>query len=81
MIKLERKKLKIEIDGGEYELRFPTAIERQRYADASSEEKNALTETIAFLVTLGLPKDVVESMEIDHMFLILEEFRPDKKKT
>lgn len=81
MLKLERKKVKFELDGREHELRFPTAIERQKYAIASNDEDKALEETMSFLVKLGLEKDVVESMELEHMFDVLAEFKPEEKKS
>lgn len=81
-LNLEKKTVyKVGIYGKEYDLRKPTVkeAEQMRKAVKAAGDEPQLEIFSKFLAHLGLPQDVVESMEMDH-FVKLTEFLLAGKK-
>lgn len=77
MIELQRKKLPVKIDGVVYELSYAKVSQLKEISTASKED--AVDKTIEFIVNSGMPKEVVENLEVDHINLIAEALTGAKK--
>lgn len=77
-----KETLKVKIYGNEYELSFPklkASIEfRARLKDCDDDELAQLEAFIEFLGKHGLPKEVVEELQPDHLTQIVDAL--NKKK-
>jgi len=81
-MKFQRRKLEIDIYGESVEMRFPTVRESQGYGDKMKKagEEKAGDMLLDFLSDLGLPKNIAESMEAEHLTELMEALIPAKKK-
>ena len=82
-MELKRRKLQIKLDGESYEMSFPTVKQMADYkTDLDSQDDDSQTiEVMAnFFDSLGLPKEVCYSLELDHLSQISEELAGSKKK-
>ena len=77
---LNKRKLKINIDGVVYIVSFPTMGKFKVFRDDM--EKDGADDfdlTMSLLDSLGLPKDAAMELEPSHLELIMEEFSGQKK--
>jgi hypothetical protein len=75
-------KLKLKLMGSEYELTKPTSKQAKAIQEAlaSDEGKASALDTLTqFLVDAGLPKEVAEGLQLEHMNLIFEHLMGAKK--
>lgn len=74
---------KINFYGSEYEMRKPTVRETVNFqktlASLQSEDEKLLG-LMDFFISLGLPKEIVESMQIDHIVELSEKLSASDKK-
>lgn len=83
MLELIKKKLEIKYEGKDYSLRFPTYKESITYSkklkenDSIEHQADALLD---YLAGLGLPKEVSENLESEHIVQILDLINDSKKK-
>lgn len=81
-LKLQRTVLKLDIYGNLFEIAKPTyafAKEWQAKVKDMSEEEVA-SYTVELLQSFGIPKDIIESLEIEHLGMIIEAIFGAKKK-
>lgn len=77
-MELVKTELKIKIYGNEYSVRKPTVKDTFEYRKSFNELKTEEEQTLAlidYLSRLGIPTEVVESLEVDHLFEILGVFQ------
>jgi hypothetical protein len=80
MLKLERNKVELNIYGVDYRMFVATVGEVQKMNKAFNEDRNkALDLFVKFFVALGLPEEVVLSLEQGHLVQIMEELGNVKK--
>jgi len=82
-LEFNRSKLKLKVYGEEYELLFPTVKQSQDFAKEVKEvegDDDKSSKMFDFLEKLGLPKNVTEEMEVQHLEMVLEKLMPSKKK-
>lgn len=76
-MQIAKTKIEIEIDGVKHSLKAPKALEAADFAASIADEKKLsaremIFKTQQFLITMGLPKDVCEDLEIDHLNKVIE---------
>ena len=81
-MEFKRRELRVKVYGEEYSLTFPTVKQSQDYAAKVKEmkESEATEALLEFVDNLGLPKDVSENMESEHLSTLIEALVPNKKK-
>ena len=81
-MEFKRRSLELKIYGEAYKLSFPTVKQTKEYADQmhESDEDKATELLLGFLAKLGLPQEVAEEMETDHLQQLCEALMPSKKK-
>lgn len=75
---LKRKTLKVKIDGEEYKILFPNVRQLSAFQE-SFHKKQDLDLMINFIAGLGLPENVCNSLEADHLRDIFEVISGQKK--
>lgn len=84
MLELVRSTIEVKLDGKVYTLRMPTYKEGILYKSEVKKisEDDILSSNllIDYLSKLGLPKEVCESLEIEHLEKVLEFILGAKKK-
>lgn len=81
-LELKRKKINVKLDGQSYPLTVPTLREADKYqarAKKAGDEGKELELLFDFLNERGLPKEVIESLEVDHVNLLVEHLLGVKK--
>lgn len=81
-MKLVRTIFEVEIDNKKFELRKPTYKESQQYREELlklGETGDAGLVMIGFLEKLGVPKDVFETLEFDHITQLMDAVTGSKK--
>lgn len=82
MLEFKKRELELKVYGDVYKLNFPTVKQTQEYAKklegVSDNEATGLI--INLLDTLGLPGEVTNEMEPEHLGLVIAELMPSKKK-
>lgn len=80
-MKFTKRELKADIYGKEVTISFPTVKQVQEYSLKVNKqgEEEAAELLLGFLANLGLPKDVAESMESEHLQQLVENLMPAKK--
>ena len=80
-LKLKKRELKIDVYGESNEvLRFPTVIEHNTYLKSLFEEgADEYQETVKFLNSLGMKKEVVKELELPDMQEIIGLLTSKKK--
>jgi hypothetical protein len=80
----KRTVFKINFYGTEYEMRKPTVretVDFQKSLSKDKSEEDKLLRLTSFFVGLGLNKDAVDDMQMDHMIQLAEALSAtDKKK-
>lgn len=79
----EQEKLKLKLYGNEFELIKPTrkvAVEMQEKLSTDEGKAKSIDIIGDLLVACGLPKEVCDDLQLDHMQLILEHLMGAKKK-
>lgn len=70
-MEFKRTEIEVKVYGGTHKLRLPTfrhvAEYRAAVKEAGSDEMKLADGLITFLERLGLPKDVSEDLEVDHL--------------
>ena len=79
MLEIKRKKLTVKIDGVVYELHRAKVMQLKELSK-QTEGVEGIEKTIDFIVQSGLPREVVESLEAEHIGLVMEELTGSKKK-
>lgn len=84
-IELKRKRFAFKIDGNVYELKSPTVSMVKDYTKKQKElekagEEDAIEGAIDFLARLGMPKEVAEELELEHLETVIEQVTGAKKK-
>jgi len=81
-MKFERRSLKVNVYGEDYEITFPTVKQSQDYAKSVKDidDSEATGKLLGFLDGLGLPKKVSEDMESEHLTQIVSALVPSQKK-
>jgi hypothetical protein len=80
VLEFKKSVLKFTLDGKEYEVKFPTIKAVQAFqAKAKEKAEDDLGLTIEFLSSLGLDKEVCETLEITHLTAILTALTDSKK--
>lgn len=78
-MKFVRTVLELDIYGDKHSLRFPTMREFSKFADlASKDSTNEVQLTYDLLKALGLPSEVSENLEPNHLQQIVESLAPKK---
>jgi hypothetical protein len=75
VLKLETKTLRVELDDKHFNLRYPAWGESEELAKSEDPAKLKV-----FLVSVGLPEDVVNGLQLDHVLKLIEELTQSKKK-
>lgn len=81
-MKLVRTVFEIELDDKKFSLRKPTFKESQKYREdllKMGENGDAAQVMASFLENLGLPKEVFETLEFDHITQLMEAVTGSKK--
>lgn len=82
-IKLQRSVVKFDIYGTVYELRKAQWREVDELQDKVESCKDSIKEqmklTGEYLVSLGLPKEVLDTLDAEHVNTIMEALAPKKK--
>ena len=81
-LELKRKKINVKLDGQNYPMTVPTLREADKYqhrAKAAEKEGKTLDLLFDFLGERGLPKDVIETLEVDHVNMLVEHLLGIKK--
>lgn len=81
-LKFERSKVSVEIYGEKLELRKPTfgeSVELSKKIKENGGEENSTEIIMQFLESLGLPKQLLQSMEAEHVVTLLEHISGKKK--
>lgn len=76
-MEIVKKKIKITIYGQEIELAAPKALEAAAFIDSVSAEKklssiDMIKNTQSFLIKMGLPQEICEDLELEHLQQIVE---------
>lgn len=81
-MEFKRRSLQLKIYGEAHNLSFPTVKQTREYADQlkGSDEEKATELLLDFLSKLGLPKDISDGMETEHLQELCEALMPSKKK-
>jgi hypothetical protein len=74
---LVKTKIEISIDGTKYQLKAPKALEAADFIDSINSEKKLsnkemIVKTQEFLINMGLPKEICEDLELDHLNKVIE---------
>lgn len=77
MLELKRSKLPVKLDGEVYELSYAKVSQLKEISSAKKED--AVDMTINFIVSAGMPREVVENLEADHINAIVEALTGAKK--
>ena len=82
-MEITKKKIEVTVYGVVYQLSAPKALESAEYVDSiGSDQKltnsQMIVKTQSFLVSMGLPKDVCEDLELDNLNEVIE-FITEKK--
>lgn len=83
MLEIQRTSIDVKIDGITYKLRMPSFLESSKYRkdlelmDSAEKQTDLL---MSYLDSLGIPKNVVGSLDPDSIDPILEFVRGGKKK-
>jgi hypothetical protein len=76
----ERSKITVKIYGSEYEMRMPTLNELSGMQEKlRGDEARSLKIFAEFLESQGLPKKVVDDLQVEHATLIVEHLCGSKK--
>lgn len=80
-VKLQRRKIEIELDDELYKLKTPQVEELKKFKEMMkcAGEDVDLEKIVDFLDSLGLPKKVGMTLEMDHFELIFEALHEKKK--
>ena len=85
MLELTRVKIEIKLDGQTYSMRMPTYKETIKHQVESkaiaNDEVKSSEHLMKYLSELGLPIEVCESLELDHLEKILDFILGAKKKS
>lgn len=74
-MEITRSKLKLKLYGEDYEMSFPTISKWREYQNKITKgDVDEITAAIGFLCDLGLPKDVCEDVELEHLNQIISAF-------
>jgi hypothetical protein len=81
-MKFTRRELSVEIYGEAYKISFPTVKQSQEYGKSveSADDSDATGKLLDFLEGLGLPKNVAEEMESEHLTQVIAALVPSQKK-
>lgn len=81
MLEFKKTELEVNIYGTVRKLRRPTVLESQEYAKlaAKGDEAKTTEGLMDLLRTCGLPTEVAEAMEPDHLIQLIEALMPKKK--
>ena len=81
-MKLVRTVFEIELDDKQFSLRKPTFKESQQYREdllKIGENGDAAQVMMSFLENLGLPEEVFETLEFDHITQLMDAVTGSKK--
>lgn len=81
-MKIEKKKLKIDVYGQEYDLTIPTYLQSISYDDKLKECKTSSERAkciFSHLESLGLPLEVSKNLTVDDMLELLKYISGEKK--
>ena len=76
-MELKTKKFNLTLDGEAYELSFPT-VSQVSVLDPKTVD---IEKVMALVISCGLPKKVVENLQIDHLNAIVEGLMGKNKKS
>jgi hypothetical protein len=79
-LKLERKKIDVCIDGSVHTIKFPTVKQTREFQLNKDEKKSELDQGIDFLVSLGMPREICEELEMAHVKKIFDLIESEVKK-
>lgn len=81
MFILEKSKIKLSIYGSEYEISKPTYGQTQNLQERlkTEGEKESMKIMRDFVISLGLPEDVLNNLELDHFLALIEHISGAKK--
>lgn len=76
-MQLVKTNIELEIDGVKYIMRKPKALVTAEFADAVGEDakistREKILKTQEFLVSMGMPKDVCEDLDVENLTKIVE---------
>lgn len=84
-IELKRKRYKFKLDGQLFELKTPNIAMLKEYdknvkkAEKEESEKTGIDVAMEFLVSLGLPESVCDTLEPEHLEVIVTNITGQKK--
>lgn len=79
MLDLQKKTLEVKFDGNVYKMTFPTVSQIEKMQKKTKEEGESLDSVFSLLEEVGLPKEIVKQMQIDHVNAIVEHLTDAKK--
>ena len=79
-LNLDKKKFTVKYEGETHELSFPSVLQTKNFVKAIEKGGNEIEESIKLVTSLGLPKKVVEEIDIDQLNSIMEVITPQSKK-
>lgn len=80
MLEFESKKLEVKLNGTVYSLDFPKVKGVRDLQEKQKEKGESIDHIIDFLCSHGLPKEVIEEMEISHLEKIVDALVDQKKR-
>lgn len=80
MLELKKKELKFKFDGNEYTITHPTVKQvKELQGELKKKDADSFELMLDLFDKLGLPKDVAEEMEPEHLQIIEENLMGQKK--
>lgn len=81
MLEFSKKVLKFKFDGNEYEMKYPSVIQVNLFAEKQrkASDDDSLLNVLDLFAELGLPREVSEQLEVEHLTKIVEVLTEGKK--
>lgn len=80
-LQFKRTIFKIDLYGQSYEMRKPTVVEAVNFQkNLTGTESDQLSRLTDFFVSLGLPKEAIDQMEVEHLVTLAAEISASSKK-
>jgi len=77
-LELKRKVLQVTVDGKTYSMNFPTVADLKKIAEIEKGAGEAIDMVACQFEVLGMPKDVFNGLEMEHIELLRDHLFPKK---
>lgn len=78
MLELKTKQLDVKFEDKIYKLRYPTVKELKKFSD-KEKQADSLQAVTDLFVKVGLPENIVDKLEADHVEALAKELTTKKK--